>query len=220
MEQERRIFGASIGLVLLVAAAVSAIAQVEPGFKPLFNGKNLEGWKLVGGNGPGYVVEGDRIVCPPDGGGNLFTEKEYANFVLRLEFKLSPGGNNGVGLRAPLEGDAAYKGMEIQVLDDPAPQYKDIKPAQHTGSIYGVVAPKQGALKPTGEWNAYDITAQGRHITIKLNSTTVTDANLDTITDPEILKQHPGLARTTGHIGFLGHRSHVEFRNIRIKELP
>jgi hypothetical protein len=196
-----------------------ATAQVEPGFTPLFNGKNLDGWKLVGGNGPGYVVEGNKIVCPPDGGGNLFTEKEYANFVLRLEFKLSPGGNNGVGLRAPLEGDAAYKGMEIQVLDDPAPQYKDIKPAQHTGSIYGVVAAKQGALKPTGEWNAYEITARGRHVSIKLNGTMIVDANLDSVTDAELLKQHPGLARTTGHVGFLGHRSHVEFRNIRIKEL-
>jgi len=205
---------------LVLGAAASAIAQVEPGFTALFNGKNLDGWKLVRGVGPGYVVEGDRIVCPSDGGGNLFTEKEYANFVLRLEFKLSPGGNNGVGLRAPFEGDAAYQGMEIQVLDDPAPQYKDIKPAQHTGSIYGVVPPKQGALKPTGEWNAYEITAQGRHIRIQLNGTVVVDANLDTVTDPELLKQHPGLARTTGHIGLLGHRSHVEFRNIRIKELP
>ena len=77
-----------------------------------------------------------------------------------------PGGNNGVGLRAPYEGDAAYQGMEIQVLDDPAPQYKDIKPGQHAGSIYGVFPAKQGALKPTGEWNAYEITAQGRHVTI------------------------------------------------------
>jgi len=220
-KQWRSIAGTPIlCIALLMALAGFATAQVEPGFTPLFNGKNLDGWKLVGGTGPGYIVEEDRIVCPADGGGNLFTQKEYANFVLRLEFKVSPGGNNGVGLRAPLEGDAAYQGMEIQVLDDPAPQYKDIKPAQHTGSIYGVVPPKQNALKPTGEWNAYDITAQGRHILIKLNGTTLVDANLDTITDPQVLKQHPGLARTTGHIGFLGHRSHVEFRNIRIKELP
>src|SRR3954447_14685225 len=151
-------------IVLLIALAGFANAQVEPGFTPLFNGKNLDGWKLVGGTGPGYIVEGDRIVCPADGGGNLFTQKEYANFVLRLDFKVSPGGNNGVGLRAPLEGDAAYQGMEIQVLDDPAPQYKDIKPAQHCGSIYQVFAAKPGALKPAGEWNSYEITANGRHV--------------------------------------------------------
>src|ERR1051325_11039894 len=220
MKDQRRSFAGPLitSAALLIAAAGFLAAQVEPGFTPLFNGKNLDGWKLVGGVGPGYVVEGDKIVCPPDGGGNLFTEKEYSNFVLRLEFKVSPGGNNGVGLRGPLEGDAAYQGMEIQVLDDPAPQYKDIKPSQHSGSIYGVFAPKQGALKPTGEWNSYEITASGRHVRIKLNDTIVVDADLDTMKDPEILKQHPGLARSTGHIGFLGHRSHVEFRNVRIKE--
>ncbi|MBI2679405.1 MAG: DUF1080 domain-containing protein [Candidatus Solibacter usitatus] len=207
-------------LCLFAATASFGAAQVDPGFTPLFNGKNLDGWKLVRANGPGYVIEGDRIVCPPTGGGNLFTEKEYANFVLRLDFKLSVGGNNGVGLRAPLEGDAAYVGMEIQVLDDPAPQYKDIKPTQHTGSIYDVFPAKLGALKPAGEWNSYEITANGRRVTIKLNGQTTVDADLDSVKDEAILKRHPGLARKSGHIGFLGHRSHVEFRNIRIKELP
>jgi hypothetical protein len=208
------------GIFILIAAAVFAAGAAEPGFAPLFNGKNLDGWKLMGGAGPGYIVEGDRIVCPSDGGGNLFTEKEYANFILRVEFKLSPGGNNGVGLRAPYEGDAAYQGMEIQVLDDPAEQYKDIQPGQHSGSIYLVFPAKQGALKPTGEWNSYEITANGRHVSINLNGTMVVDADLDTMKDPRILRQHPGLARTTGHIGLLGHRSHVEFRNILVKELP
>jgi 3-keto-disaccharide hydrolase len=221
MTQQRlsylRLVTAGVGFLLLTSFAA---AQVESGFTALFNGKNLDGWTLVRATGPGYVVEGDRIVCPADGGGNLFTVKEYANFVLRLEFKLSPGGNNGIGLRAPLEGDAAYQGMEIQVLDDPAPQYKDIRPAQHSGSIYDVFASKQGALKPAGEWNAYEITAQGRQIRIKLNQTVVVDANLDTVTDEQVLKKHPGLSRKSGHIGLLGHRSHVEFRNIRIKELP
>lgn len=215
--RRRRFLAAGIGLCAL-GGIRSAHAQT--GFKPLFNGNNLDGWRLVGGTGPGYLIEGDRIVCPPNGGGNLFTEKEYGNFVLRLEFKLSPGGNNGIGLRAPLEGDAAYQAMEIQVLDDPAPQYKDIRPAQHCGSIYDVFAAKPGALKPTGEWNAYEITANGRRVTIKLNDTVVVDANLDTVTDPQVLAKHPGLARKTGHIGLLGHGSHVEFRNLRIRELP
>src|ERR1700754_3896190 len=98
------------GVPVILAASIcllfvthNAAGQTEPGFTALFNGRNLDGWKLVGASGPGYLVEGDKIVCPPDGGGNLFTEKEYANFVLRLEFKLSPGGNNGIGLRAPFE---------------------------------------------------------------------------------------------------------------------
>ena len=204
---------------LFVAAAFAA-GLAEPGFYPLFNGKNLDGWRLIGGVGPGYVIENGNIVCPSDGGGNLFTEKEYANFVLQLEFKLSEGGNSGIGLRAPYQGDAAYQGMEIQVLDDPAPVYETIQPAQHCGSIYGVFAAKQGALKPTGEWNSYEITANGRRVSVKLNGTMIVDADLDTAKDPAVLKRHPGLARTTGHIGFLGHRSRVEFRNIRLRELP
>lgn len=218
--RHRRLLTALAASACLILLTRFADAQTDPGFQPLFNGRNLDGWRLVRGTGPGYVIEGDRIVCPSNGGGNLFTEKEYANFVLRLEFKLSPGGNNGVGLRAPFEGDAAYQGMEIQVLDDPAPQYKNIQPGQHTGSIYQVFPARQGALKPTGEWNSYEITAQGRHVSVMLNGTMVVDADLDSMKDPAVLKAHPGLTRQTGHIGLLGHRSHVEFRNLRIKELP
>jgi len=219
MDKRERVGRREVIAGLCAAAVGIGRAQTEAGFTPLFNGKNLDGWKLVNGTGPGYVVEGDRIVCPPDGGGNLFTEKEYANFVLRLDFKLSPGGNNGIGIRAPFEGDAAYVGMEIQVLDDPAPQYKDIQPGQHCGSIYLVFPAKQGALKPTGEWNSYEITANGRQVKVVLNGTTVVDADLDSMKDEKILKAHPGLARKSGHIGLLGHRSHVEFRNLRVKEL-
>jgi len=192
----------------------------EQGFVPLFDG-TLNGWKLVGGKGRGYVVENGVIVCPADGGGNLFTEKEYANFVLRFEFKLSPGGNNGIGIRAPLEGQASYQGMEIQILDDADPKYQSrIKPAQYHGSIYDVVPAKHGFKKPTGEWNSEEITADGRQIKVVLNGHTLVDANLDDVKDPEVLKKHPGLQRTRGHIGFLGHSTRVEFRNIRIKELP
>jgi hypothetical protein len=111
--------------------------------------------------------------------------------------------------------------MEIQILDHDDPQYKGwLKPAQHHGSIYDVVPAKTGFLKPLGEWNYEEITANGRQITVKLNGTMIVDANLDDVKDPVLLKKHPGLARTDGHIGFLGHGSHVEFRNIRIKDLP
>jgi hypothetical protein len=206
--------------ILLLAAAALA-ATPEAGFVSLFNGKDLSGWHLVGQKGRGYVVEDYKIVCPADGGGNLFTEKEYANFILRFEFKLTPAANNGLGIRAPYEGDAAYQGMEIQILDHDAPVYAGrLRPAQRHGSIYDVVPAKTGYLKPVGEWNSEEITANGRQITVTLNGTTIVDANLDSITGPEVLKKHPGLARTTGHVGFLGHGSRVEFRNIRIKELP
>ncbi|HEY3743642.1 MAG TPA: DUF1080 domain-containing protein [Bryobacteraceae bacterium] len=207
-------------LTILASVSFAAFAQ-DPGFTRLFDGKTLNGWKLVGGVGPGYIVHDGLIVCPKEGGGNLFTERTYANFVFRFEFKLTAGANNGVGIRAPYEGDAAYVGMEIQILDHDDPQYKGwLKPAQHHGSIYDVVAAKTGFLKPLGEWNYEEITANGRGITVKLNGTTITDANLDDVKDPAVLKKHPGLARTDGHIGFLGHGSLVEFRNIRVRELP
>jgi Domain of Unknown Function (DUF1080) len=203
---------------LLAAAASLTAAKVEKGFTPLFNGKNLDDWVLVGGHGPGYIVEDGKIVCPEKGGGNLFTKAEYADFVLRFEFRLFEGSNNGIGIRAPLEGDAAYKGMEIQILDHDAPVYRGkLKPAQYHGSIYDVVPAKTGFLKPTGEWNQEEIRAIGRKITVRLNGAIIVEASLDDVKDPEVLKRHPGLARPAGHIGLLGHDSRVEFRNLRVQ---
>lgn len=210
-----RFFPALLPLLLLAIAA-----PAEDGFHSLFNGKDLTGWTLAGRHGRGYIVEDSKIVCPADGGGNLFTEAEYSDFIFRFEFKLAEGSNNGIGIRAPLAGDAAYQGMEIQILDHDAPMYRGrLKPAQYHGSIYDVIPAKTGFLKPTGQWNEEEITARGRQIVVKLNGATIVDANLDSVTDPEVLKRHPGLARKTGHIGFLGHDSRVEFRNIRVKSI-
>lgn len=206
----------------LAAAAVALpAAEPEEGFVPLFDGRSLKGWILVHGKGRGYTVEDGAIVCPEDGGGNLFTEREYADFVLRLEWRLWEGGNNGIGIRAPLEGDAAYAGMEIQILDDEAEVYQKmrLRPAQYTGSIYDVVPARRGFVRRNGAWNEEEIVADGRRIQVRLNGQLITDANLDEIRDPEVLKKHPGLLRKSGHIGFLGHGTRVEFRNIRIREL-
>ncbi len=211
---------------LLFALAVLALAPsgwsaVDEGFVTLFDGKTLDGWRLVGGHGPGYVVEGGRIVCPADGGGNLFTIREYKNFVFRFEFLLTAGANNGIGIRAPFEGDAAYQGMEIQILDDGDAQYRGvIRPEQYHGSVYDVIPARTGYRKPVGEWNEEEITADGRRITVKLNGVVILDADLGMVREPEVLKRHPGLGRPSGHIGFLGHGSRVEFRNVRVKELP
>jgi hypothetical protein len=209
-----------LGLLFLMTLLALPAPAAEEGFQTLFNGRNLDGWVLVGGKGPGYVVRDGILVCPADGGGNLLTDREFSDFVFRFEFKLHEGSNNGVGIRAPLAGDIAYSGMEIQILDHDAPVYRGkLKPAQYHGSIYDVVPAKTGFLKPTGEWNQEEITAEGRHIKVVLNGTTIVDADLDTVKDPEVLKRHPGLARTTGRIGFLGHGTTVEFRNIRVKPL-
>jgi 3-keto-disaccharide hydrolase len=207
-------------LYILVLSGLADAQVPEPGFVSLFDGKTLNGWKLVGGKGTGYLVEGGLLVCPADGGGNLFTEKEYGNFILRFEFKLTPGANNGIGIRAPLDGRASYQGMEIQILDDGAPRYQGrLRPAQYHGSIYDVVPARQGFQKPVGEWNDEEIRADGRHIQVLLNGHQIVDADLDRVTDPEVLKRHPGLQRAHGHLGFLGHSTRVEFRNIRLKEL-
>jgi hypothetical protein len=205
-----------------MAAAAAPLAMAgEEGFQPLFDGATLNGWALVYGKGRGYVVEDGAIVCPEDGGGNLYTVKEYADFVLRLEWRLWEGGNNGIGIRAPLEGDAAYAGMEIQILDDEAPVYQKmgLKPSQYTGSVYDVFPAKRGYVLRNGAWNDMEILARGRKIQVTLNGQKITDANLDDVKDPEILKKHPGLQRRSGHIGFLGHGTRVEFRRIRIRVL-
>lgn len=205
-------------LIALLAASfsTSARAEDEEGFTPIFDGKSLAGW--VGAT-DGYVVEDGAITCKPKGGGNLYTEQEFADFVLRFEFKLTPGANNGLGIRAPLKGNAAYVGMELQVLDNTADRYKNLKPYQYHGSIYGVVAAKRGHLKPVGEWNVQEVTCDGRHVKVVLNGTTIVDANLDEVGKPIDGNDHPGLANTQGHIGFLGHGSEVAFRKLRVKEI-
>src|SRR5260221_11909669 len=206
--------------VLMIALSAPAFC-VEPGCVSVFDGKTLAGWQIVGQKGSGYAVENDLLVCPVDGGGNLFTTREYGDFVLRFEFRLFEGSNNGIGIRAPLEGDAAYAGMEIQILDDGAARYQGkLKPAQYHGSIYDVVPAKQGFKKPTGEWNSEEITAKGRLFTVVLNGTVIVDANLHSLCYPDIRTTHPGLARGSGHIGLLAHGTRVEFRNFRIRELP
>ncbi len=141
------------------AAPPLAPAEADEGFAPLFNGRDLDGWT---GDTEGYAAEDGKIVVRPElGSGNLYTVKEYADFVLRFEFKLTPAANNGLGIRAPLEGDAAYAGMELQILEDGSPVYWGLRPYQYHGSIYGVVPARRGFLRPPGEWNTEEVTVQG-----------------------------------------------------------
>jgi len=211
-----------LGLAVVTAAedAKKEAPKTEEGFTAIFDGKTLEGWQ---GNTKGYVVEDGAIACVPakGSGGNLYTAKEYGDFDLKFDFKLTPGANNGLGIRTPLEGDAAYVGMELQILDDTAKQYATLKPFQYHGSIYGLVASKRGHQKPVGEWNSQEVICKGRKVTVILNGVTIVDADLDEVAKDEKLdiKGHPGMNRAKGYIGFLGHGSRVEFKNLRIKEL-
>jgi hypothetical protein len=217
--KNRSLFAGMLTLAMLCPTLTASAAKPkdEKGFTPLFNGKDFTGWI---GDTKGYIIQDKTIVCKP--GGNLYTAKEYSDFVFRFEFKLSPGANNGLGIRTPPKGDAAYVGMELQILDDTAPKYKNLKPWQFHGSIYGLVAVKKGHQKPVGEWNVQEVTAIGSKIKIVLNGTTIIETDLAKIKQtPDIhpLKKHPGMKNKKGHIGFLGHGSVVEFRNIRIKDL-
>ncbi|MNN47794.1 hypothetical protein D3C81_1622310 [compost metagenome] len=194
--------------------------EKKEGFEVLFDGTNLDKWT----ENQAYVVndEGYIWVYPnAKFGGNLYTKEEYADFIYRFDFKLTPGANNGVGIRAPLEGDAAYEAMEIQVLDDGADVYKDLKQYQYHGSIYGVVPAKKGHLKPVGEWNSEEIVVKGNRIKVTLNGAVIVDADIAEASKNGTLdgKQHPGLKRTSGHIGFLGHGTEVFFKDIRVKKL-
>lgn len=189
------------------------------GFVLLFNGRDLDNWI---GSKDSYVAEEGMIVVKLEGnGGNLYTEKEYSDFIFRFDFQLTPGANNGIGIRTPLQGDAAYVGMEIQVLDNSAPEYATLQPYQYHGSVYGVIPARKGFLKPTGEWNSQEIAAEGTRIKVTLNGVVILNGDIGgaAVNGTMDQKDHPGLRNMKGHIGFLGHGSVLRFRNIRIKEL-
>jgi hypothetical protein len=194
--------------------------EKKEGFQILFDGTNMHEWT---GGLTNYILENGCISVHPAGsfGGNLYTKKEYANFIFRFEFQLTPAANNGVGIRAPMEGDNAYNAMEIQILDCEHPVYKDIAPYQHHGSVYGVIAAEHGAMKPAGEWNEEEIYADGDHIRVTLNDKVILDGNIREAAKNGTAdhKEHPGLFNKSGHIGFLGHGNELKFKNIRIKEL-
>lgn len=204
---------------------VSAEEKAE-GFVPLFNGINLDGWT---GNKINYYAEGGLLISDPSqqaakgANRNIYTEKEYSDFIMRFDFQLTPGANNGLGIRTPIEGDAAYAGMELQILDNEAEIYKDLKPYQYHGSVYGVIPALRGYLKPVGEWNTQEVKAIGNHITITLNGKVILDGDIAQASKNNTAtvdgKPHPGLLNKSGHIGFLGHGSYLKFRNLRIKDL-
>ncbi|WP_343562102.1 DUF1080 domain-containing protein [Sphingobacterium sp.] len=195
-------------------------SEKKDGFMMLFDGRNFDKWIPS----EAYDITPDGFIrSNPDkkAGTNLYTKEEYDNFIYRFEFKLTPAANNGIGIHAPLEGDAAYVGKEIQVLDNDADVYKELAPYQYHGSVYGIIPAKRGALKPLGEWNQEEIRVDGSKIKVTLNGQVIVDADLKEATKNGTMDKldHPGLKRTTGHIGFLGHGSEVFFRNIRVKRL-
>ncbi len=195
------------------------------GFEMLFDGTSLHKWH---GNKVDYnVVNGEIAVESRSRGGSwigdLYTNDEFADFIFRFEFKLTPGANNGVGVRSPGVGDSAYVGYEVQILDHHNDIYKGwLAPYQYHGSLYGIIPAKnRDALNPVGEWNSEEIYMKGSYIRVTVNGQVVTEGDIVEATKNGTIdgNEHPGLQRTSGYIGFLGHGDRLWIRNVRVKRL-
>lgn len=195
--------------IIFFASSLFASAQE---FRSLFNGKDLTGWK-----GTGYEVVDGTIVCTPKGK-NLITDERFSRYILDFEFRLPPGGNNGLALHYPGTGDSAYVGMECQILDDTSDQYKDLKDYQFHGSLYTLLPAKRGQLKPQGEWNHERVTVLANTVKVEVNGLVVLETNLEDL--EKKFPKHQGIKRRSGHIGWCGHGDAVAFRNIKIAEMP
>jgi hypothetical protein len=193
-------------------------AHGNRGYQPVFDGRSFAGWR---GPVDNYEIKNGAIVCKPEKGGTIYTDKSYGDFAARLEFLIPPGGNNGLAIRYPGDGDAAYSGMcELQVLDNDADQYNELDPRQYHGSAYGMVAAHRGYLRPPGQWNFQEVLVAGPTIRVELNGTPILDADLSQVSSYLGDNPHPGKDRTSGHFGFAGHNDPVAFRNLQIRPLP
>jgi hypothetical protein len=195
-------------------------AKSSQDFQPIFNGRDFTGWA---GPVENYDVKDGAIICKPGKGGTIYTKEEYANFAVRFEFKLPRGGNNGLAIRYPGQGDTAYVGMcELQVLDDNYEKATNSKidPRQAHGSAYGMVAAHRGYQRPIGEWNYQEVIVKGPTIKVEMNGTAILDTDLSKVTEYLGGHPHPGKDRSSGYFGFAGHNDPVLFRNITLKRLP
>lgn len=199
-----------LGTLLILVGTVYAI---DDGFKPMFNGTDLKGWKTTGN----WVVEADNIVSlhPRDGEEGwqryeayLMTDRRYKDFVIDLDFKILKAGNSGVFFRVDDPLDPVEKGIEVQILDT----YGLEKPGHHDcGGVIRTAAPSKNMVKPAGEWNHYTIMCKGNHLTVELNGEKIIDLQLD----ESAMKDRP----MDGYIGFQDEAKRVWYRNVRIKEL-
>lgn len=208
--------------------------EAAEGFELLFNGVDMTGWH---GDLDGYRPVGGTIDVATVFGAehNLYTEKEYKDFVFRFEFCfLRPGINNGVGIRTPTGVDAAYDGMcEVQILDHDAPIYANLREYQVHGSVYGVIPAKRIVHKPLGEWSTEEIRVEGNHIKVTVNGEVIVDGDISEACQGHNVapdggtvnpftvdhRNHPGMFNEKGYIGFLGHGTGLRLRNIRVLDL-
>jgi len=189
----------------------------QAGFESIFNGRDFGGWTGAVEN---YEIVDGAIECIQGKCGTVFTEKEYSDFAVRLEFKLPPGGNNGLAIRYPGDGDPSIAGLELSVLDSEHPKFAKLDPRQYHGSVYGLVPAHRGYLRPAGEWNFQQVTVRGSKLKVELNGFTILDADISQVTESKDGLVPAGAKSKRGHFGFSGHNDPVAFRNISIRELP
>jgi len=186
-------------------------------WQALFNGKDLQGWRIVRGGPKAWTAVHGILRANKGASGWIATTREHTDYLIEFEFRLPPGGNSGLFLRAPFEGNPAFAGMEVQILDDYAPQYEHLQPAQYCASVYGIAAASPRVSKHAGEWQRLAVLCAGRLVRVHLNGMLVATANLDDHLDKT--GRIPGIKRTRGHIGLQNEHGPIEFRNIRIKDI-
>ena len=207
----------AVALLMPISFVPVLVAEdaADDGWIDLFNGESLEGWTGT----DGYKVEDGILICTSDGK-LMRTVEQFDNFIVELEVKFTPGANNGLGIRDPGQGNPAFDGMEIQILDNNHEKYANLRPYQFHGSIYGIVPAdvEKTEYKPIGEWNFMRVTADGPRIKVEFNGRVIVDANLEEV-EPISGEKHPGQHRKSGHIVLMGHNDHVEFRTVRLKPI-
>ena len=188
------------------------IYLTELGYKPLFNGQDLTGWEGADRDASlCWSVEDSLLMCNGKPGPWLRSAAKYDDFNLRLEYKTRPGGNSGVYCRVPADGNhhGAGAGVEVQILDDAAEQYKNLKPYQYCGSVYAIAPALQRVGKPAGEWNSLEINCKGTAYVVTHNGVVIVHACEEAF--PEIKQR-----LREGFLGLQNHSEEVWFRNIRI----
>ena len=221
-----------LSLCILLALAATTSAD-EAGFVKLFpddgvpKGWVVTEWSDLAKPAPKEVqwtVKDGVLTGGKQRGTWLISEKEYADFVLEFEIKLTERGNSGVALRAPMKGDPAFDGMELQVAD--LRYNTEAKDSELTGGIYRAIAPTKQVYKPT-EWNAIRVELKGDRLKATINGEVVQDIDLTKF--DQTVKRHNGADAPPvkdrprkGHIGFqhLSRNNEPIFiRNVRFKEL-
>jgi len=186
-------------------------------WQPLFDGKSLQGWQIIRGGAHAWSAGNGVLTANKGSSGWIATTKEYADFQIEFDFRLPPGGNSGLFLRAPREGNPAFAGMEVQILDDYAPQYAKLQPAQYCASVYSIAGADPRVSKRSGEWQKMTVLCAGRRVVVNLDGTRVAAADLDQHLGKA--ERIPGIKRTKGLIGLQNEHGPIEFRNVRIKDL-